>query len=151
MAPAEAVKPASQLFGKAVPVLRVESVERSLHYYTVILGFRIDFQTPGFASVSRDQCNLFLCEGDQGHAGTWLWIGVPDAQQLFEEWKAKGANIRHPPTNYDWALEMQVEDPDGNILRLGSDAIRDQPRGPWLDMNGTLWDPVEGGGWKTRN
>jgi hypothetical protein len=26
-----------------------------------------------------------------------------------------------PPTNFPWALEMHVEDPDGNVLRLGSE------------------------------
>lgn len=26
-----------------------------------------------------------------------------------------------PPTSYSWALEFQVEDPDGNVLRFGSD------------------------------
>ncbi|MBA3913987.1 MAG: VOC family protein [Acidobacteriales bacterium] len=141
----------SQTLGTAIPVLRVASVERSLEYYVGVLGFKVNFQTPGFVSISHDRCNLFLCEGDQGHSGSWLWIGVSDAQQLFEEWTTKGAKIRHPPTNYDWALEMQVEDPDGNILRLGSDSIPGQPRGPWLDMNGTLWDPLEDGGWKKRN
>jgi hypothetical protein len=25
------------------------------------------------------------------------------------------------PTNYSWAVEMQIEDPDGNVLRLGSE------------------------------
>ncbi len=33
----------------------------------------------------------------------------------------RGVGIRLPPTNYSWALEMQVEDPDGNVLRLGSE------------------------------
>ena len=35
--------------------------------------------------------------------------------------------IRLPPTNYFWALEMHTEDPDGNVLRLGSDPLSDQP------------------------
>jgi hypothetical protein len=29
--------------------------------------------------------------------------------------------IRLPPTSYAWALEMQIEDPDGNVLRIGSE------------------------------
>lgn len=47
--------------------------------------------------------------------------------------------IRHPPTNYSWALEMQVEDLDGNILRLGSDPRAGEPDGEWLDMYGNRW------------
>ena len=33
----------------------------------------------------------------------------------------RGAPIRLPPTNFSWALEIQVEDPDGNVLRFGSE------------------------------
>lgn len=46
----------------------------------------------------------------------------------------KGAKIRHPPANYPWAYEMQVEDPDGNVLRFGSEPIADQPFSEWLDI-----------------
>lgn len=66
------------------------------------------------ASVSRDRCDIFLCEGDQGHFGTWIWVGVTDSASLCEEFRSKGSRVRHPPTNYPWAYEMQIEDPDGN-------------------------------------
>jgi hypothetical protein len=39
---------------------------------------------------------------------------------------------------------MQVEDLDGNVLRFGSDPIKGQPYGEWLDMNGRLWPPEPG-------
>jgi len=28
-----------------------------------------------------------------------------------------------PLTNHSWALEFQVEDPDGNVLRFGSEPV----------------------------
>ena len=40
-----------------------------------------------------------------------LGFGVTDTGALFEEYIAKGARVRHPPTNYQWAFEMQIEDP----------------------------------------
>ncbi|HSH17195.1 MAG TPA: VOC family protein [Verrucomicrobiae bacterium] len=40
---------------------------------------------------------------------------------MQDELTARGVAIRHPPTNYPWALEMHVEDPDGNVIRFGSD------------------------------
>jgi hypothetical protein len=42
--------------------------------------------------------------------------------------KARGVAIRLPPTNYPWALEMQIEDSDGNVLRLGSEPRDDRAR-----------------------
>jgi hypothetical protein len=34
---------------------------------------------------------------------------------------------------------MQGEDPDGNVLRLGSDTKSNEPAGEWLDMQGNRW------------
>jgi len=130
-------------FEGVTPILRVESVEASTGYYTRVLGFKVNFQAPTFVSVSRGRCCLFLCEGDQGHPGGWVWIGVSDAEALCAELRANGAKIRHPPTNYPWALEMQVEDPDGNILRMGSEPKPNEPQGEWLDMDGKRWTNSE--------
>jgi catechol 2,3-dioxygenase-like lactoylglutathione lyase family enzyme len=121
------------------PIFRVGSLAASIDYYVRVLGFKVDFETAGFASVSRGRFGLFLCEGDQGNPGSWVWIGVSSAEALFEEYRAKGAKIRHPPTNYAWTYEMQVEDLDGNVLRLGSEPKKDQPFGEWLDMRGEAW------------
>jgi catechol 2,3-dioxygenase-like lactoylglutathione lyase family enzyme len=135
-------------FGGITPVLRVRDVRVSTDYYIRVLGFKINFQTPGFVSVSRGRCGLFLCEGDQGNPGSWVWIDAKDVGAVHEEYRASGAKIRNPPTNYPWALEMQIEDPDGNVLRLGSDPKSDEPIGDWLDMHGHRWSATSDGGWK---
>ncbi len=127
---------------RATPIFRVRDLESSLACYQTVLGFAVDWKSDGiFASVSRDDATVFLCQGDQGHLGAWAWIGVADAAALHEELTKRGARIRNPPTNYFWALEMQVEDVDGNVIRFGSDALPDRPYGAWLDMNGTRWPP----------
>jgi catechol 2,3-dioxygenase-like lactoylglutathione lyase family enzyme len=120
-------------------VLRVRDVRASRDYYVDVLGFTVNFEAVDFICVSRGRCCLFLCQGDQGHPGSWVWIDGRDVEALHEEYKASGAKIRHPPTNYSWALEMQVEDLDGNVLRLGSDPRAGEPDGEWLDMYGRRW------------
>ena len=136
-------------FEGVCPILRVNSVAASIDYYVHALGFKVDWQNTGlFASVSRGSCHIFLSEGDQGHPGAWVWVGVEDVDVLFREYQATGAKIRHVPTNYLWAREMQVEDLDGNVLRLGSDPNANEPTGEWLDMGGRRWLPQAGGGWK---
>ena len=127
-------------FEGANPIFPIRDLAASVDYFTKVLGFKVDWQAPGVvACVSRGRTALFLVQGDQGNPPTWVWIGVDDAERLFEEYKSKGARIRHPPTNYYWSYEMQVEDLDGNVMRLGSDSKRDQPFGPWLDMHGRSW------------
>ena len=144
---AEGIAPEVKFEG-VVPILCVENLKRSIEYYVTVLGFKIDWNYERvIASVSRGGCGLFLSQGDQGHPGSWVWIGVDDVERLFDEYRARGARVRHPPTNYDWALEMQIEDLDGNVLRMGSDNRIDEPIGEWLDMHGRRWAKSPDGGW----
>ena len=105
------------------PILRVASLARSLSYYVSVLGFRQEWGGDDFACITRDNISIYLSEDDQGVPGTWVWIGVGDVSALHEEYTAKGATILHPPQNFPWALEMKVGDPDGHVLRFGSDAL----------------------------
>jgi predicted enzyme related to lactoylglutathione lyase len=103
------------------PILRVDDIARSRRYYVETLGFSLDWDADAMISVSRDGKSIMLCEREQGQPGTWLWIGVEDADVLFAEVSARGARIRTPPQNFSWAYEFQVEDPDGHVLRIGSE------------------------------
>jgi uncharacterized glyoxalase superfamily protein PhnB len=73
--------------------------------------------------VQRDDVRIFLCQGEQGAPGTWIWIGVHDVDALYDEYRQRGVTIREAPENYPWGQrEMNVEDLDGHRLRLSSDA-----------------------------
>ena len=144
----EARKAGATEFGGVTPILKVGNLAASIEYYVKMLGFKVDWDDPGIiASVSRGRCHLMLCEGDQGNPGTWVWIGVDAVEPLFEEYSAKGVKVRTPPTNYWWAYEMQIEDPDGHVLRFGADAKKDEPIGNWLDQRGQVWMRTAEGGW----
>ena len=104
-----------------IPVLRVTQVDESIRYYTDILGFKVDWHDTTIASVSRDGHAVMLSEGAHGHAGTWVWIGVEDIEPLFDQLTAKGVKILEKPTNYPWAYQMKIVDPDGHVLWIGSD------------------------------
>ena len=148
MAEDDGPKADSVPFEGVTPILTVRDLAASIDYYTRVLGFKVDWHDPGIlASVSRGRCTIFLCEGDQGHPGTWLWIGVGDIEPLFLDYTVKGARVRHRPTNYQWAYEMQIEDPDGHVLRFGSEPKPDQSVGEWLDMRGDTWAKSATGKW----
>lgn len=104
------------------PILRVEDMARSVAYYVDVLGFAsAPWGTDEFTYVGRDDRGLYLCRGGQGNGGAWVWVGVGDVRALYQVYRERGAKIRMEPKNFPWALEMQVEDPDGNVLRFGSD------------------------------
>jgi predicted enzyme related to lactoylglutathione lyase len=113
-------------FECANPILSVTDMARSLQYYVEVLGFsNAEWGSDEFTCVTRDGAGIYLSEGDQGQPGTWVWIGVDDVEVLYEEYKDRGAMIWRPPENFPWAREMKVRDPDGHVLRFGSDPKED--------------------------
>ena len=117
-------------FEHAEPILRVEDMGVAVRYYVEVLGFRnADWGDDDFTNVARDGASIYLCRGAQGHVGAWAWVGVDDVRALYAEYQASGAKIVQPPVNFPWALEIRVEDPDGNLLRFGSDPEADRAEG----------------------
>ena len=109
-----------------VPILRVRDLKDSLRYYVDVLGFQAEWggeEGSTIASVGRDGRSIMLCEGAQGQPGTWVWIGMEDILPLYRRASGRGAKIRQQPENRPWAYEMQVEDPDGHVLRFGSEPL----------------------------
>jgi catechol 2,3-dioxygenase-like lactoylglutathione lyase family enzyme len=116
------VKIARTRFEHASPILNVADMPRSVRYYVDVLGFtNAEWGGDDFTCVTRDGASIYLSQGDQGRPGTWVWVGVEDVEVLHEEYSQSGALILHPPENFPWACEMRVRDPDGHVLRFGSD------------------------------
>ena len=127
-------------FGPALPVFRVKNVDASIAYYVDALGFGLRWRAGnGFACVARGECSIFLTDDNQSQPRMWVWIGVQNVRALHEQYSTSGARVRNPPNNFEWALEMQVEDLDGNVLRIGSDPEKESPLGTWRDAEGVRW------------
>ena len=104
------------------PILSVSDMQRSLRFYVDLLGFEnAEWGDDDFTCVFRDGFNILLCRGSQGHPGTWIYIAVDNARKAFEILSSRGAKIQKELTKQPWALEFNVEDPDGHVLRIGSE------------------------------
>ena len=111
-------------FENSAPILRVDDMKAALAFYVDKLGFQnASGGTDEFTSVNRDRAGIYLCRGGQGRGAAWVWVGVEDATRLHDEFVARRVAIRMPLTNFSWALEFHVEDPDGNVLRFGSEPL----------------------------
>ena len=112
-----------------IPILPVRDLRRSIAFYTETLRFKLDWGGgPGerICSVSKDTCSIMLLQKQSFDAAQWVWIGLED-DSLFHEYQSAGVKVLQEPRNYSWAYEMKFEDPDGNVLWLGTEPREDLP------------------------
>jgi len=111
------------------PILCVKDMAISRAFYIGILGFKeAEWGDDNFTAINRDNTGIYLCRNGQGQPGTWIWMRFDgDMHLLHESLKEKGVKIRMEPTNFSYALEMHIEDPDGHVLRLGTDPDESLP------------------------
>jgi predicted lactoylglutathione lyase len=111
------------------PILNISDMKVTRNFYVSLLGFKEEpWGNDDFTCISRDQSAIYLCCDGQGSKPTCLWVGFNgDIFALYNDLKSKGITIHGEPQNYSWALEMQVEDPDGHVLRFGTDPLKNQP------------------------
>ena len=111
------------------PILNVADISKSLAFYVDILGFtNAEWGDTHFTCIQRDHKSIYLCKDGQGMSGTWIWMGFDgDIFELYEKLLAKQVTIKLPPTNFSWAYEMHIQDPDGHILRFGTDPNDKEP------------------------
>ena len=123
----------AQMRGVA-PVLLVADVQKTAAYFRDALGFNIPRfwgDPPMFTIAGRDGLEVMLNQvaaGDtfkpngayDGRYDAYFWVA--DADALYAEMSAKGADIVCPPSDEPYMMrEFQVCDPDGHLLAFGHD------------------------------
>jgi len=116
-----------------IPTVRCSAVARSVAFYTEVLDFGVrrewsELTDPGFAWLTRAGDVLHLSShGGDGVFGQAVVIEVPEVDDLFETFRARGLDPSHKPDSpvhqgpleQTWGTrEFYVDDPDGNTLRF---------------------------------
>lgn len=104
---------------EVVPILRVADAAKAVHWYER-LGFekqwehRFEPEFPAFVEVARGEVKLFLSEhtGD-ARPDTLVYLYVQDVDAIAIEFGVT-------PEDAPWAREIELRDPDGNRLRIGT-------------------------------
>jgi catechol 2,3-dioxygenase-like lactoylglutathione lyase family enzyme len=118
-------------FDRLAPVFPVRSVRAALEHYRR-LGFEAkaynetDDGDPIYGFVNRDAIELHLSrrpELERDKNMSAIYVYVDDADELHAEWKAADAGgTLHPCEDTPYRLrEFAYVDPDGNLLRIGSE------------------------------
>ena len=103
-------------------MLHVAAVDIAVKWYE-LLGFtarwphRNDSDGPSFVEITRGAAHLFLSErrGD-AQPGTAVYLRVHDVEAIAAEFGAT-------PEDFPWAREIELHDPDGNRLRIGTSPV----------------------------
>ena len=111
---------------------QVKEVQRSIAFYTKMLGFKLDFQNlPAFGQVSIGNLKLILSgpgasgsrplpDGRQQEPGGWnrIVLQVHDLPARITELSKEGVHFRNEMQVGPGGRQIQLEDPDGNPIEL---------------------------------
>jgi glyoxylase I family protein len=117
---------------------QVKDVQRSIAFYTQMLGFNLDHQNlPTFGQVSIGNLKLILSgpgasgsrpmpDGQQQEPGGWnrIVLQVEDLPARIADLQQQGVNFRNEMEAGPGGKQIQVEDPDGNPVELFEPARR---------------------------
>jgi len=120
-------------------VLIVEDLDRSLNFYTKVLGLRLGHRAGEYAQLDTGTTRLAFYTRNAisktlglplqapPHDAPGFEIGfkVSDVDAAFEELVSKGASPAMEPTTRPWGQRTAyVRDPDGHLVELAQDLGR---------------------------
>jgi catechol 2,3-dioxygenase-like lactoylglutathione lyase family enzyme len=111
--------------------LTVQSVERSIEFYSGKLGLKVEWNAlPAFAMIRHGAGTIGLLALEEAskegvEAGTvaqrravHVEFSTDDLDGLYEELKAKGVSFHQPPHDEPWERSMTALDPDGYAVEF---------------------------------
>ena len=110
-------------------VLAVKDLAISVAFYREMLGFKLDFEVPGWAFLSRDQFRVMLGEcadamaaHETGDHSYFAYVTVDDIDELYRELAAKGVPRVQEISDKPWGMrEFGVRTPDGHRIMFGQE------------------------------
>jgi predicted enzyme related to lactoylglutathione lyase len=103
---------------QALPELPFNDVAAAVAYYRDTLGFKINYQQHDLGVMDPDSVTVLLIARTERHNG----IGsaafyIANADALYTELRAKGANLQSEPVSHPWGLrDFRLLDLEGNHL-----------------------------------
>lgn len=114
-------------------ILIVKDMDRSVAFYSDVVGLKVEMHTPYWSSLSAGNISLGLHpETEKAKAapamGCTFGFEVTDIQQTVQDLKAKGARMQLEPKHEDFGWLAIVADPDGYPVQLAQTE-------PWAKAN----------------
>jgi uncharacterized glyoxalase superfamily protein PhnB len=110
-------------------IFQVNNVEFAIHYYTVVLGFKVDFRYGDLAGLEYDSVLIYLSGPKQGAKRAIgqgsIYMFCDEVDQYFSEISVRGAILEIGIDDREYGMrDFAVKDPDGNILTFGKSLVK---------------------------
>ncbi len=104
-----------------LPELPLTDVPAGVAYYRDVLGFKINHAQDDLGVMDRDAITLLLIPKTERHKGIGsCYVYIRDADALYADLRAKGANVQGEPVSHPWGLrDFSVLDLEGNQITFG--------------------------------
>lgn len=116
-------------FRSLTPILHTDDMERSVRFYTEVLGFTCGMQTDDYSNLHRDAVRIMLASHDDEKDGGppkftgQIYIGLDAADDVDAEWaRVKGrAKVIYPIDDFSYgAREFGIYDDSGYHIAIGA-------------------------------
>jgi catechol 2,3-dioxygenase-like lactoylglutathione lyase family enzyme len=106
---------------EVLPELPHSNVKAGIAHYLDVLGFKINYARDDFGVLYRDEVTVLLIPRSDAHKGiSSCYVYIQDADALYAELRANGANVQGEPVSHPWGLrDFAVLDLEGNRIKFG--------------------------------
>ena len=116
-------------FRTLAPVLQTDDMDRSVRFYTEVLGFTGGMQSADYSNLYRDTVRIMLASRDAREEGSpptftgQIYLGLDTPEEVDVEWariKDK-AKIIYPVDDFSYgAREFGIHDDSGYHIAIGA-------------------------------
>jgi len=103
------------------PILRVADLGARRRYYRQTLGFSLDWDADPMISVLATANRSCCAKANRASQASGSESASRTLMCCSPNFRQTARTSESAPQNFDWAYEFQVEDPDGHVLRIGSE------------------------------
>jgi uncharacterized glyoxalase superfamily protein PhnB len=116
----------NEIILKGIPTFRILDYKKALDFYIDGLGFNIDWEhrfgpnEPVYMQISRNGLTLHLTENKRFENGIIIFVDCKKLTELYTELSNRKTKIGiSKPEKTNWqTIQMEIEDPFGNLLRF---------------------------------